>query len=239
MQIICNIPHAGTDIPSWAIQDFVINEIELKRLTNRLVDISVDRLFSFVATDDKVVLNVSRIVVDMERYRDDNEEPMAKLGMGLFYEKDDVGNVIRHKGTTYNKCLKLYDNYHAKLESKVTKSVEETGSCYIIDCHSFHDKMNYTGHDITEFPDVCLGINDDIPSKEVIWIKELFENNGYSVEYNIPFKGSIVPLKYLNDARVKSIMLELNRRIYCNNQDDFQKVQDLCREVCDYLKNVC
>ena len=58
-------------------------------------------------------------------------------------------------------------------------------------------------------------------------------------EYNIPFKGSIVPLKYLNDARVKSIMLELNRRIYCNNQDDFQKVQDLCREVCDYLKNVC
>ena len=235
MNIICNIPHAGTEIPNWAMDDFLITPIELKILTEKLVDLDVDKLFSFVEEENKVVSNISRIVVDMERYKDDADEPMAKLGMGLFYTKDDKGKEIREKSRTYTKCIDLYDNYHAELESKVKAKIEKTGRCYIIDCHSFHDNMLYTGYSSEDFPDVCLGFNDKFPSNDIVWIKELFENNGYMVKFNIPFGGSIVPLKYLQDNRVKSVMLELNRRIYCQNNEDFRKVQSLCKEIYNHL----
>jgi len=45
------------------------------------------------------------------------------------------------------------------------------------------------------------------------------------VKINEPFSGAIVPLKYQNDARVVSVMIELNRRIYDN--DSFSKVQNI------------
>ena len=97
--------------------------------------------------------------------------------------------------------------------------------------NTFHDEMHHTGYPASEYPDVCLGINEETPGKEVVWIKDLFERNGYSVKYNVPFAGSLVPLKYFGDSRVKSVMLEINRRIYCNGADDFQKVQALCEKV--------
>ena len=148
MKIVCNIPHAGTTIPEWALADFTVAQSDLTRLVNKLVDQNVDALFSFVADEGKVVSNIARIVVDMERYRDDAAELMSKLGMGLFYEKDDEGNLIRRRGATYDKCLALYDEYHSELESNVQKCVEETGQCYVIDCHSFHDEMHHTGYPV-------------------------------------------------------------------------------------------
>ena len=239
MKIVCNIPHAGATIPDWALADFTVAQSDLARLVNKLVDQNVDALFSFVADEGKVVSNIARIVVDMERYRDDAAEPMSKLGMGLFYEKDDEGRQIRHRGATYDKCLALYDEYHSELESKVQTCVEETGHCYVIDCHSFHDEMHHTDYPTSEYPDVCLGINEETPAKEVVWVKDLFKRNGYSVKYNVPFAGSLVPLKYFGDSRVKSIMIELNRRIYCNNADNFRRVQNLCKEVYLHLSKQC
>ena len=115
--------------------------------------------------------------------------------------------------------------------------LKNAGHCYILDCHSFHDDMKYTGYNVDEFPDVCLGFNDVVPSDEIVWIKELFEKNGYTVEYNVPFAGSLVPLKYMGDDRVKSVMIELNRRIYYNDDNDFKNIQSLCKMVYDYLDN--
>ena len=60
-----------------------------------------------------------------------------------------------------------------------------------------------------------------------------FKSTGYTVKVNEPFAGSIVPLKYLNDNRVQSVMIELNRRIYDNNS--FDKVSGLCRKIYQML----
>ena len=47
------------------------------------------------------------------------------------------------------------------------------------------------------------------------------------------FSGSLVPLRYWGDPRVHSVMIELNRRIYDN--EDFHKVQKLCQEIYETL----
>ena len=42
-----------------------------------------------------------------------------------------------------------------------------------------------------------------------------------------------MPLQYWDDPRVHSVMIELNRRIYDN--EDFHKVQKLCQEIYETL----
>lgn len=235
-QVVCNIPHAGLLIPEWAYEDFLISEEKLNKFSELMVDKNIDSMFSFVSGNNKVSSEISRIVVDLERYIDDNLEPMAQLGMGMFYLKDDKDNTIRNKGKTYKKSLELYNDYHLRLESLVKNSLLENKRCYILDCHSFHDDLAYTNFSISDFPDVCLGFNEEKPNIEVLYVKSLFESEGFSVKFNLPFSGSIVPTSEINNSKVRSLMLELNRRIYDN--DNFDRVQSLCKQVYNYLNNL-
>jgi N-formylglutamate amidohydrolase len=161
---------------------------------------------------------------------------MAKLGMGLFYLRDDKGNIIRKDLKEYRiKSYEFYDTHHKIFEEFVNKTLKDYNSCIILDCHSFHDDLNYTG--FNEYPDICLGYNERIAPKEILKMKEIFEKNGYSVKLNNPFSRSIVPLKYLNDKRIKSFMLEVNRRV-CDNEEKFLKIKKTCNEVYNYLNNL-
>jgi N-formylglutamate amidohydrolase len=44
-----------------------------------------------------------------------------------------------------------------------------------------------------------------------------FENEGYSLGIDWPYKGSIVPLEHYNSNKnVQTVMLEINRALYLN-----------------------
>lgn len=230
-KVICNIPHSSLEIPEWALEDYIISEVELNFFNEKMVDKDVDKLFDFVKSENKVVSEISRIVVDMERFEDDTKEEMFKKGMGLFYTKDDFGNNIRKRGNTYSIAYMYYKKYHYELNAKVRKCINKNNTCYILDCHSFHDGLEYTDYSCNTFPDVCIGTNIKNFSNEVKEIIKLFEKAGYCVNINIPFSGSLIPTDFMEDGRVKSVMIELNRRIYCNNKKNFDKVKSLCKEV--------
>ncbi len=230
-RIVCNIPHSGREIPEWAWQDFIVAREEVEAFAERLCDIDVDKLFSFVAPENKVFSPLSRAVVDIERFKDDALEDMAKIGMGWFYLKDERGVLIRKDGKSKEICSEIYDRYHKELEKKVARVLENNGECWVLDCHSFPDDIEYTKYRSVDFPDVCIGYNDDVSCPPIIRerIKQLFENAGYSVKFNIPFAGCLIPLKYADDSRVKGVMLELNRRSYIGKEE---KMSALCRQVC-------
>ena len=233
-KIICNIPHSGTQIPEWARKDILVPEWEFRELMDFMTDVAVDELWDFVPQENMVVAGLSRLILDTERFRDDRDEPMAKLGMGLYYTHTPAGKEFRRKSSdTYAICLSLYDAYHRELEEKVTACLSQHGTCIVLDCHSFHDKMDYTGYDPKEYPDVCVGINGRL-SAEAGSVVELLSSAGYSVKINEPFSGALVPLKYLKDPRVTSIMIELNRRIYHNSS--FPVVHRLCRKIYEMLE---
>lgn len=232
--IICNIPHASTCIPEWAREDITISTKELKFLADFMVDKDMDKMWEFVLPENKQVATVSRLIVDTERYRNDLDEPMHEKGMGLYYTHTNEGKQFRLKTEdSYKRCLKIYDDYHQAFEDKVTACLEKHGKCIILDCHSFHDEMTYTGYDSTNFPDVCIGVNGKV-SPEAQMIIDTFKSGGYFVKINEPFSGSIVPIKYLDDNRIVSVMIELNRRIYDNLC--FDKIQDICKQIYKKLK---
>ena len=228
-KVVLNIPHSSTFVPDWAVKDIIIPALELSSLVDFMTDKDVDEIWGFVPDENKQVATVSRLVIDTERYRNDEEEAMSLKGMGLYYTHTPDGKQFRTRTEdTYVKCLGIYDEYHSSLEAKVTKCLDEHGKCILIDCHSFHDDMNYTGFHPSSFPDVCVGVND-VVSAEAQLVIDTFKSAGYTVKVNEPFAGSLVPLKYLNDTRVQSVMIELNRRIYDNIS--FGSVQDICKEI--------
>lgn len=233
-KVILNIPHSSTNVPEWAVKDMLISAAELDLLLDFMTDKDVDKIWGFVPAESKQVATVSRLIVDTERYRNDADEPMSLKGMGLYYTHTPDGKMFRNRTQdAYAKCLSYYDEYHLSLATKVKKCVAEHGRCVILDCHSFHDGMNYTGFDPGTYPDVCIGVNGRVDAIAQFVI-DVFRSAGYSVRINEPFSGSLVPLEYLNDNRVTSVMIELNRRIY--DGDSFRSVQQICREIYEKFK---
>ena len=232
-KIVCNIPHSNTAVPDWAIKDIIIPHDELVNLIAFMTDKDIDKMWEFVPTNAKQLATVSRLIVDIERFRNDNDEEMSKKGMGLYYTHMPNGEPFRVRtAESYNHCLEIYDEYHAMLEKKVETALAEHDKCIIFDCHSFHDEMEYTDYDNKAFPDVCIGINGSITKEAEIVIKA-FNSQGYVVKINEPFAGSLVPLKYLDDKRVNSIMIELNRRIY--DGVNFYSIQEICKNIYNKL----
>jgi N-formylglutamate amidohydrolase len=40
------------------------------------------------------------------------------------------------------------------------------------------------------------------------------QSHNHTVALNYPYSGSMIPLKYLGDTRVQTIMIEINRNLY-------------------------
>ena len=227
---ICNIPHSGNEVPDWALKDIIISREAFSDLAEFMIDKDIDKIWGFVPEEDKIIASYSRLILDIERFRNDADEPMSLKGMGLYYTHGPDGRQFRNKTSyAYKKCLEHYDAYHRALEKLVEERLERYGVCTILDCHSFHDRMNYTGYSPENFPDVCIGVNGDCISPEIQIVIDAFSQNGYSIKVNEPFAGALVPLMYLDDRRVRSVMIELNRRIYDNA--DFERVKAICREI--------
>ena len=60
---ICNIPHSGTEIPEWALEDMLISQDDLQKLSDFMIDKDVDKLWGFVPEEDRLLARYSRIIV--------------------------------------------------------------------------------------------------------------------------------------------------------------------------------
>ena len=60
-----------------------------------MTDAFTDELFDLGDTANKLVFSVSRLLVDPERFEDDDVEPMAGRGMGAVYTKTHDGQLLK------------------------------------------------------------------------------------------------------------------------------------------------
>jgi N-formylglutamate amidohydrolase len=219
--IILHIPHDSTHIPSAWRSDFSVSDEEIAREHARIVDWFTRDLYLTMSGDigAALVSNLSRLVCDPERYENDAQEVMASRGVGVLYEKSTLGDVIRPRVSAARReeiLSAFYRPYHQRFAELVEESLEAHGSCHIIDCHSYPAKaLPYEINPHAPRPDVCLGTD---PMHTPPWLinhaRRLAEEAGFNVECDTPFKGTIVPLRYYGDARVRSLMIELNRGVY-------------------------
>jgi len=89
----------------------------------------------------------------------------------------------------------------------------------IIDCHSFSNEQAVEQGFSSDIPDICLGTDEIHTSPKLLTLcKEHFEKEGYSIGVNTPFSGTIIPLELYGDENILSIMIEVNKAVYADDE---------------------
>jgi N-formylglutamate deformylase len=214
--LIFHIPHSKTEIPPQYQSEYTDNDL-LEREISLLTDFATDRIFD-IADTTKLIFPYSRVFCDVERL-DDANEVMFSVGRGFYYTKTDDGKLLRENLYGFKEIIynEYYTAHHEELTRIVDDKISGINPAIIIDCHSFSDLPFKT--DIEQSanrPDFCLGTDKFHTPK---WLTDsLFKfltKEGYSVEINYPYRGTIVPMKhYQKNKEVLSIMVEVNRKLY-------------------------
>jgi len=240
--MILHIPHSSTSLPD-SFQ--VLEGVSLVREFERMTDWFTDELFDYDKAK-KLVFPYSRLYCDVERFRADDDEPMAKKGMGVCYSRTSFGTNLRKVSAEESEFIKstYYDLHHQKFEKLVESELKEYGSACIVDCHSFsnevlpHEESNVRS-------DICIGTDDfHTPVELIAAVSDVFKEAGLSVTINQPFEGTMVPLKfYGKDKRVKSIMIEVNRKLYLTEKfeksGDFDRMKKIINDALKYIEVEC
>lgn len=242
-QLVLNIPHSSTYIPVAVRHHLVLSDSALREELLRMTDAYTDELFDSGDSGAQVVrYPVSRLVADPERFEDDAQESMSRVGMGVIYTKTSRLEPLRNVPTPEER-QELLDEYYRRHHDGLTECVEASlrahGRCLVIDCHSFPSKaLQYEKDQNANRPDICIGTDEfHTPHDLVGKIVAQFGDEGYSVELNRPFSGALVPLRfYRRDAKVSSVMIEVNRRLYMDENtglktDGFETMRSMLARV--------
>ncbi len=219
--LIFHIPHSSTIIPEELSEQFSCDPEELEYETKIMGDLFTDELFAPLSdTGSSITAKFSRVACDVERFDDDNAEPMSKHGMGVIYTHSVTKNRIRLKDHNRQRVLDLlYKPHHKQFNELVNQAIDKHGQAIIIDCHSFPSKKRWyepSFEDNKPLPDICIG-TDEFHTPQYLrdFMLTFFQERNYTVEVNLPFSGTITPLEHYGKTKnVISIMLEINRKLY-------------------------
>lgn len=235
--LILHIPHASLRIPDYG--QYLLPRDAVDNEALHLTDLYTDELFVAGPLDTLVQADFSRVYCDVERFDNDALEPMSKFGMGATYVQCDDGRELRYftpaeRDSIMQTC---YFPHHLRLTEAVDAKIIQRGEAMIVDCHSFPDPplqcSLYQGDAKFDFN---IGTNTfHTPNEWVDASVKFFADRGFRLGIDEPYSGSVVPMKhYQNDARVKSIMLEVNRNLYMNDNytrgPRFNEIKDVINE---------
>jgi N-formylglutamate amidohydrolase len=219
--VVFHVPHDSTRITADVRHQFSLNDAQLEHELLAMTDHKTLELFARGVPQAHVVrAPVSRLVLDVERFEEDQFEPMALRGMGAVYTKTHDGQTLRHPVTDAQRQKLLEDWYrphHAALTLATQTALQASGLAVIIDCHSFPAlPLPYEVDQTERRPQICIGTDAfHTPVRLARFMTDAFRRSGYDVGLNSPFSGSIVPNEYFKkDRRVISVMLEVRRDLY-------------------------
>lgn len=223
--MIYHIPHPSFDIPIDIRPTLLLDDREIEAELLTMTDAFTDDLFgSHAGADDSVVTSpVSRLVVDPERFLDNSLENMARIGMGVIYERTSGGAPLRVTPSPEERnalIRRFYEPHHDRLTEATERELTRTGTALILDCHSFPLRpLPYEIDQDLDRPDICIGTDDFHTPEHLVEVAEkAVTDEGLTCKINRPFSGSIVPSRYYGrDLRVSSIMVEVNRSLYMDD----------------------
>lgn len=223
--VVLHVPHSSRTVPADARSTIVLDDAALARELDHITDSHTARIAAEAAarsTEEpwRFVNQLSRLVVDPERFPDGREE-MRTVGMGAVYTRTTHGEPLRpeHPPSTDAEQLLLdryFHPYAAAMTEAVTQRLAAVGRAVIIDVHSYpSERLPYELHGDGPRPPVCLGHDPfHTPPDLLAHAGKAFAGLG-GTGVNSPFAGTYVPLKhYGNDRRVGALMIEIRRDVY-------------------------
>ncbi len=196
--VLLHLPHASRYIPLAERAGLAVDDDEIERQHLALVDDRTEELFAPVQAGRVGVLTapVSRLVVDVERHRDDALEPAAELGMGAVYTRG-VGNVLLRPSLAAEERERLlrtwHDPHHELLDRHIESIRRSTTACVLIDAHSYPVDPLPTELIHAARPEICIGTDPDWSRGIEKVAARHFAESGYTVAINQPYGGAMVP----------------------------------------------
>jgi len=217
--LLVHLPHDATVIPPDARADFLLSAEELAAESLRLTDAHTAALYADgLAPDDVVRAAVSRLIVDVERFADDAQEPCAQVGMGATYVRTADGRPLRALTPARRAELMVrhYWPHHRALDAAALARLARFGRCLILDAHSFPTGPLPTQVSSGRSPEIGVGTQ---PGHTPPALRDLavgfFRARGYDVGVDVPFRGAMVPNAcFGREPRLWSVMIEVRRDLY-------------------------
>jgi N-formylglutamate amidohydrolase len=217
--LLLHLPHDATAIPSDAQADFLLSAEELRAECLRLTDWHTAALYADgLAPTDVVRAEVSRLVVDTERFADDAQEPCARVGMGATYVRTSDGRPLRTLTPERRAELmaRHYWPHHRALDAAAAARLARFGRCLVLDAHSYPTGPLPTQLAFGPSPEIGIGTQPGHTSAALRDLAvDFFRAHGYSVGVDVPFSGAMVPNAcFGRDPRLWSVMIEVRRDLY-------------------------
>lgn len=211
--VIVHVPHASTFIPEDVWSEFLVPRDQVEAEADASADLNTDKMARQAWPQAKIIqAQVSRIVVDVERYDDDSEEEMAAVGRGVLYTHDHNQIEIRKSLSEARReeLLARYYRPHWKgLRAHAAAAV-------LIDLHTYPAKpWTIECHSQGPRPEIDIGFTEGLtPSAWVDSLTLHFEQHGYEVGHNTPYTGVI-------DAGARAaVMIEIRRDVVGHPGED-------------------
>jgi N-formylglutamate amidohydrolase len=202
--LVAHTPHAGLDIPASVRDQFTLSDTDLAREAHGSADLWTDALGqSAWPAAAHITVAVSRLVVDVERYRDDALEEMVRVGRGAVYMRTHDGAALRRPLSIGERdaLIAIYHTPHwAKLRAAASGKV-------LVDLHSYPVEAWPIEMDAdADRPEIDLGTDDALtPSAWSQALQRHFESAGYTVGFNTPYAGVI------DAGAAAAVMIEVRR----------------------------
>lgn len=242
--LVAHVPHAGTWVPAEVRAGIVLDDAALADELLVMTDHHTDALFGWVGRHggSALVNQWSRLALDPERFEDRTLEPMERVGQGAVYTRTSGGRVLRadDPGVRADLIETLYRPWHRTLSLLVDEALAASGTCLVLDCHSFGTvPLPSEADQDPDRPDVCVGTDGyHTPPALAEALEAALRAEGFRVARDSPFAGAIVPReRHRRDPRVRSVMLEVRRGLYCDETTG--ALLPTWREVAQGLERAC
>jgi N-formylglutamate amidohydrolase len=204
--LIIHVPHASLSIPDDVWPEFLIARAAVEAEAWASADLFTDEIARQAWPLAQIIeAEVSRIVIDVERYDDDSKEEMAELGRGIFYTRDHQMHPIRAALSEIRRA-ELLDRYYRPHWQRLRRQAAES---VLIDLHSYPvDPWPIERNAAGARPEIDIGFTKELtPPAWVDAISDHFRSHGFDIGHNTPYAGVI-------DAGARAaVMIEIRRDV--------------------------
>jgi N-formylglutamate amidohydrolase len=216
-EIIFHIPHSSSLIPEYS---GYLNMEDVQNEINIVTDWYSEEIFN-IKNISKIITPYSKVFCDVSKLPDEFEVT-AKEGRGFFYTRNHKNKPFRKDSNRTNLKTfvkeEYYDKHHEELNSLVEDKLNRNDKVIIIDCHTFTQKHN---------SDICIASSIiKTPLYLTDYFSYFFSEHNYDISINDPYETTIIPFDYIEDSRVNSVLVGINKNLYLNS-DYSKKEQEL------------
>jgi len=232
-------PHSGRFYPNRFIQASPLNATALRRSEDAFVDDIYECCVEYGSPILKA--NYPRAYVDVNREPYELDPDMFDAPLPSYVNVESqralaglgtVAKVVTNGANIYEGKLNfeevvdrinyIYHPYHATLLDMIENTLDQFGTCLLIDCHSMPSGLpTPDGHIQSIDTDIILG--DRFGTSCSPWITDrvqnILEKEGFSVRRNRPYAGGFTTQHYGDPTQqVHTLQIELNRALYMNEK---------------------